>query len=157
MATARRRFDKDDLGIAAWEAVLRTRAALVPLMAGDVEEATGLPLSWYDVLLELSSAGGPLRMRELGDRVVLSRTRVSRIVGRMLEEQLLERRPDPADGRATQVSMTPAGRRALHRAAPVYLATIDRYFSNHLGVGEAEAIVTGLGRVLSARNEDDTP
>ncbi len=58
----------------------RAQARLVPLLDREVQAATGLPLNWYDVLLELHSAGGRLTMTEVADRVVLSRTRVSRLV-----------------------------------------------------------------------------
>jgi hypothetical protein len=71
----------DVLGVTTWSVFLRTHAALVRTIEREVEEATGLPLSWYDVLLELNAAEkGRLRMQELAARVLLSRTRVSRLV-----------------------------------------------------------------------------
>ncbi len=133
---------------AAWAALLRAHAALVPRIAREVEEATGLPLSWYDVLLELD--GGALRMQELGERVVLSRSRVSRVVDEMVDAGLVEKRPDPEDGRATLAVPTPAGRRARRRAAPAYLAAIERHFAAHLGPDEAAVIAAGLRRAAAA-------
>ena len=142
----------DSPGIEAWELVLRTHAALVPELGRRVEEATGLPLSWYDVLLELNRAPGRrLRMSELGERVVLSRTRVSRIAASMADAGLLEQRPDPEDGRATLATLTPKGRAALRRAAPTYLSGIDQLFSSRLTAAEAKSIVTALDRVLKSR------
>lgn len=137
-------------GTEAWELVLRTHGALVPELGRRVEEATGLPLSWYDVLLELNRAPKRrLRMTDLGELVVLSRTRVSRIASSMADAGLLEQHPHPDDGRATLAALTPKGRAALRRAAPIYLSAIDALFSSRMTPGENQAIVTALRRVLS--------
>ncbi len=137
-----------DEAVAAWAALLRAHAALVPVVAAEVETATGLPLSWYDVLLELD--GGPLRMQELGERVVLSRSRVSRVVDEMAEAGLVAKGPDPDDGRATLAAMTAAGRRAFRRAAPAYVRAIDRHFGAHLTERQARAVAAGLAAAVSA-------
>lgn len=138
-------------GTEAWELLLRAHAALVPELARQVEEATGLALSWYDVLLELNRAPAKtLRMTELGERVVLSRTRVSRIVARMADAGMVEQHPDPDDGRSTLATLTATGRDALRKASPTYLAGIDRLFSARLTAAETRNIVTGLRRVLES-------
>lgn len=133
--------------------LLRTHAALVPTLSRQVEEASGVSLSWYDVLLELSRAPDHrLRMTELGERVVLSRTRVSRIVDEMVRIGLVIKQADPDDGRASHTLLTPKGRAALRRAAPHYLRGIKRHFGSHLTPDELEAITRGLGRVLEAES-----
>lgn len=144
-------------GVAAWEAVLRVHATLVPRLAAAVEAATGLSLAWYDVLYELNLvAGRTLRMQDLGNRVVLSRTRVSRIVDGMAAAGMVEKTPDPDDGRATLAVMTPTGRRALRRAAPVYLRAIDEHFTSHLTDREVQEIRLGLARVVGAAQSSPT-
>jgi DNA-binding MarR family transcriptional regulator len=96
-------------------------------MAKDLRAAGQVSLSWYDVLLELNAAPGRrLRMTELGERTVLSRTRVSRVVGELAAAGLAERQPDAADGRSSFAALTPAGRTALRRAWPVYQNAIRR-------------------------------
>lgn len=147
---ARTTTRSDTPGTLAWEALLRVRAELVPVLAARVEEATGLPLAWYDALLELERASTDLRVGDLAERVVLSRTRVSRVVAAMIEAGLVQSAPDARDGRAVRISITVRGRRALRGAAPVYLAAIEEHFTDHLGAGEAESIATGLGRVLKS-------
>lgn len=138
--------------MAAWAALLRVHAALVRTFEQEVEGATGLPLSWYDVLLELNQASGRrLRMQELGERVVLSRSRVSRVVEDMVAAELVAKEPDPTDARATLATLTATGRRALRRAAPVYLAGISRDFTAHLAPKQLDAIRTGLERVLDSQ------
>lgn len=141
----------DDLGVTTWSVLLRTHAALVRTIEREVEEATGLPLSWYDVLLELNAAEkGRLRMQELAARVVLSRTRVSRLVDDIEEAGMVDRQPDPDDGRATLAAITHLGRKELFRAAPVYLRRIEDHFAAHLTRQQLRAIHDGLEQVLAA-------
>jgi DNA-binding MarR family transcriptional regulator len=104
----------------AWAALLRVHALLVPEFDREMHAASGLPLTWYDVLLELQWAGEPLRMTDLGERVVLSRTRVSRIVDELAEAGLVSRETNPEDGRSSFVRMTDDGRAKFRQAAKVY-------------------------------------
>ncbi len=145
----------DDPGVAAWAALLRAHAAVLPVLEREVVERTGLPLSRYDVLLELSSAeGGQLRMQELSGRVVLSRTRVSRLVSEMARDGLIEQLPDPRDGRAVLATMTAAGRKALREAAPTYLQGIQRHFADHLTTAQLRAVAAALERVVAAHDAE---
>ena len=142
--------DDIDLGVAAWAALLRTQAAVVRLLERRVQQTTGLPLSWYDVLLELNAAEGRLRMQQLAERVVLSRTRVSRLVDEMVVAGMVAKGSDPVDGRATLAAITARGRQALREAAPVYLAGIREHFSRHLDHEQLRAVRAGLEQVLAA-------
>lgn len=136
-------------GLRAWAALLRVHAAVVPEIDRNLQAATGLPLAWYDVLLELASAPeSRLTMSELGSRVVLSRTRVSRVVDELERTGLVERKAHATDRRATYAGLTPAGRRRFRSAAPVYLRDIAHYFAGHMNVAELTTIATALERVL---------
>jgi DNA-binding MarR family transcriptional regulator len=141
-------------GVAAWAALIRTHAAVVRRLESDMERTQGMPLTWYDVLLELNAADGRrLRMQELGERAVLSRSRVSRIVDELARAGLVTREPDPADRRGSWAVLTDAGRARLRRAAPGYLDGIARHFADHLTPGERAAIAAGLERVLAAHRD----
>lgn len=145
---------RQDPGIAAWAAFLRTHVTVVRVLEREVAAETGLQLSWYDVLLELDAAAdGRLRMRDLASRVVLSRTRVSRVVDEMLRAGLVAKVPDPTDGRATFAEITDTGRRELRRVAPVYLRGIREHFAQHLTGPQLEAVRDGLEAVLAAHRE----
>ena len=99
---------------AAWRAVLLAQSRALRAIERDLDDAGVISLAWYDVLLELNAAPDRrLRMQELGLRAVLSRTRVSRIVSELESAGLVERVPDPDDGRATFATITTAGRAAL--------------------------------------------
>ncbi len=103
------------------------------------------------MLLELKAVQGQcLRMQELAEQVVLSRSRVSRLVDVLEDEGLVVRQTDPSDARGTQTCLIDKGRRALRRTAPAYLAGIDRYFNRHLSDRERAAIARALDRVVQA-------
>lgn len=136
--------------VAPWRALLMAHSRALRAIEADLQRAGTIPLTWYDVLLTLKVAGGRLRMQDLGDRVVLSRTRVSRLVDELAREGLVCREPDPSDGRAVLAVITPTGRSALRATAPHYLRGIEQHFSRHLDEGERRAITVGLGRVIAA-------
>jgi DNA-binding MarR family transcriptional regulator len=90
----------DDEQVRAWASVLRVHAAVVPRLERELA-AVGMPLSWYDVLLELNTAPDRrLRMTELGARAVLSRERISRVVDELERAGLVRRERNPDDGRS---------------------------------------------------------
>ena len=143
--------EHESAGTAAWGALLKVHAALVPILDRRLQNAVGLPLPWYDVLLELHYAPHRrLSMSDLGDRVAVSRTRVSRIVDEMVGAGLVTRAPHPTDRRSTFAEVTSAGRRRLRAAAPVYLAGIDEYFARHLSTRELTTMAAALERVRAA-------
>ncbi|UWP79327.1 MarR family winged helix-turn-helix transcriptional regulator [Dactylosporangium fulvum] len=136
---------------AAWAGLLKVHAALVPLLDQELQAAHGLPLTWYDVLLELNTAPGrQLTMTELGAVAVVSRSRVSRVVDELVKAGLVERVPNPADRRSAFAKLTPAGRARLKAAAPTYLAGIERHFTSHMTKAEATTVASALGKVLRA-------
>jgi DNA-binding MarR family transcriptional regulator len=144
-------MDPDDAGVAAWAALLRTHAAVLRELERDMERAQGMPMTWYDVLLELNSAPERrLRMQELGERAVVSRSRVSRIVDELVRAGLVVREQDPADRRGSWAVLTPAGRERLRAAAPGYLDGIAKHFADHLTAEERDTIAAALQRVLAA-------
>jgi DNA-binding MarR family transcriptional regulator len=143
--TSRRRLAAD-----AWGALLQTHAALVPQLDRAVREDSGLPLAWYDVLLELAAADdGRLRMSDLAHRVVLSRTRISRVVDELTVAGLVAREQNPADGRSAFAVLTPQGRARFEQAAPGYLDQIERRFAAGLTDDELRTIARALRRTTT--------
>ena len=139
-----------DAGVAAWAALLRVHATLLPLLDQELQTAHGLPLTWYDVLLELNSTPERrLTMGELGSAAVVSRSRVSRVVDELVKAGLVEREANPADRRSAYAAITPAGRRRLRAAAPTYLAGIQRLFTAHMSERDARVVAQALGKVLA--------
>ena len=133
----------------AWGALLQVHAAVVPVLDRRLQDEVGLPLSWYDVLLELAAAPERrLRMTDLSHRVVLSRTRVSRLVDELRRSGLVDRQGNPADARSAYAVLTPAGLARYREAAPVYLAGIEEEFAGYLRNDELESLATALQKVL---------
>jgi len=140
----------DDPAVDAWRGLLVAHSRLVPAVEADLRAAGPVPLSWYDVLLELNAAPDRrLRMSELGQRTVLSRTRVSRVVDELAAAGLAERQPDQADGRSSFAALTPAGREALRRAWPVY-----RQLTARLSPRQCRELAALLGLVIATDDLD---
>jgi len=145
------RLEPKALGLHGWGALLRTHAALVPILDRELQAAVGMPLAWYDVLLELANAPDrQLQMSDLGERVTLSRTRVSRLVDEMQRAGYVEKQAHPSDRRSIYATMTSIGRKQFRAAAPVYARGIHEHFVSHLRPSEITAIATGLQRVARA-------
>ena len=133
----------------AWRSFLTAHAAVIDALGKDLESAVGLPLTWYEVLLYLrESDEGRLRMHELAESLLLSRSAATRFVDRMEAAGLVSRESCVTDGRGTFVVMTDHGRDVFRRAAPVHLAGIDRYFAGNITTQEAIEMVESFGRVL---------
>src|SRR5438046_9554315 len=122
--------DRKHLSTSAWGALLQVHAAVVPVLDQKLLAEVGMPLRFYDVLLELAAAPErKLRMSDLADRVVLSRTRVSRLVEEMVSAGLVVREQNPEDGRSAYAALTELGLRRYRQAAPIYLAGIEEHFA----------------------------
>lgn len=132
---------------AAWEGFLQSQARLMQRLGHELEEAGKIPLSTYDVLAQLAENGGKLRLRDLVDRVVLSQPGLSRKVARLEQEGLVERLPDPTDGRGVVVKLTRSGRAALRSAAVVHIAGVERVFTDRISDDEAQVLAQVFARL----------
>jgi DNA-binding MarR family transcriptional regulator len=143
-----------DERVNAWRGLLKAHAEVLRAIEADLRRTGAISLAWYDVLLELNAAPDRrLRMADLASRVVLSRTRVSRIVDDLARAGLVERSPDPVDRRGAYATLTPEGRKAFKHAAPLYLDAIDRHFTTLLSDRERTTIAAALDR-LAAHHRD---
>src|SRR4051794_14763670 len=133
----------------SWGAMLSLHAALVPAIDRRLRREGGLPLVWYDVLLELAHGDDRrLRMSALADRVVLSRTRVSRIVDELVAEGLVVRQANLDDARSAYAALTDEGERRFRTTAPKYLAAIEEMFAATLSDDDLAQLGTLLRRIL---------
>src|SRR5438445_5169936 len=108
-------------GLQAWDALLRAHATLLRQLETDLENKTGLGLADFDVLAQLAIAGGSLRMTELANRALISRSGMTRRVTRLLHEGLVRRAHADADARGVVVQLTHSGLDRLTVAAPVHM------------------------------------
>src|SRR5207302_8637115 len=106
-------------GFEAWRSLLRAHATLMRRLDTDLERETGLSLADYDVLAQLAAAHGELRMTELANRALISRSGMSRRVARLVDEGLLRRDRAGSDARGIVVALTDAGEARLAETVPV--------------------------------------
>ncbi|HEU0113636.1 MAG TPA: MarR family transcriptional regulator [Thermomicrobiales bacterium] len=144
--------EPDETRLAAWRALLNAQAAAVGAIERDLAAAGHIPLLWYDVLVALSEAPDErLRMHELAERVVLSRSGLTRLVDRLEGAGLLCRAACPGDRRGAFAVLTAAGRAALARTWPAYARGIDEHFARYLTLEAATAVATALAPVSVAK------
>src|SRR5947208_10931297 len=123
-----------DWRVGVWRSFLRAHAGVIRELERELAAEAGLPLAWYDVLLQLAEAPGRrLRMAELADRVLLSRSGLTRLVDRLQAEQLVRREPSPDDARGMYTVLLPAGIDRLRQAVPGHLAAIQQHFLSRFG------------------------
>ena len=148
----------DPAQLAAWRRLLEAHATVTELLEHELVAERGLPLSRYDVLLNLAEApGGRLRMQELSASVLLSKSGLSRLVDRMVEAGLVRRERCEDDRRGWFAVLTDQGRSALRRAAPVHLRGIHEHFTRHLSPEEVEVLTAALSRVVAAASAATEP
>lgn len=115
--------------LAAWRGFLRVHAALRKELDAELEGAHGLPLSSYEVLINLYHAPDQrLRMADLADRALLSRSGMTRLVDRLERQGLLKRDTCTADARGCFAVLTPAGSDLLDTARPTHLDGVRKRF-----------------------------
>lgn len=140
----------DDEKVAAWRAFLHAHLVLTDVLERELAGATGLPLTWYDVLVNLHAAGGRLRMQELANAVVLSKSGLTRVVDRMAAAGYVCREPAEGDRRGLLAVLTDEGRTALEAAAPVHVQGIAEHFGRYVSDEEAAVVLDVFERLRLA-------
>jgi DNA-binding MarR family transcriptional regulator len=136
----------DDPGIEAWVRFLQAHAAVTRRLEAELRSECAISLAEYETLLHLAQAEeGSLRMSDLADRLLLSRSGVTRLVDRLEASGDVERRTCPSDARGSLAHLTVAGRVRLRAAAPVHLRVVREHFIDVIPASE----IGPLGRTLS--------
>ena len=140
---------RHDPRISAWRTFLETHARVVRELEQELQAEADLPLTHYDVLVQLSGADARrLRMSELADRLLLSRSGVTRLVDRLVADGLVERVSCDSDRRGAWASLTDAGYQRLRSAAPVHLRGVAAHFLDRLTPDELRQLDGLLRRVV---------
>jgi DNA-binding MarR family transcriptional regulator len=141
-----------DLELDAWRGFLRTYTTLVRELDDQLTERHGLPLSSYDVLVQLDEAPeGRLRMSALADAVLLSRSGLSRLVTRLERQGLIERAECENDARGSFAAITDQGRERLNEARVTHRAGVRERFFDRLGEREQRQLAKVWSRLLDPR------
>ncbi len=131
-----------------WRLFLRAHAQVMRKLEADLIREHSLPLASYDVLVQLVEAPGyKLRMTELADRVLLSRSGLTRLVDRLQREGLVDREACESDARGLFACLTEAGLTRLREASPTHLRGIEEYAIGRLTPEQLHALADALGRL----------
>jgi len=141
----------DPQQLKAWRLFLTAHAKLINKIDAQLQAANQIALHWYDVLIELYEAPQHrLRMSELAERVVLSRSGLTRLVDRLEKQGFIERQLDPDDRRSFYAHITEEGIEAVRAAWPVYAQGIQAYFGHYLSKGDSTVFIKVLNNILGA-------
>ncbi|MEU4507915.1 MarR family transcriptional regulator [Nonomuraea wenchangensis] len=137
--------------LAVWRTLQRAQVRITRRLEAELLVAHDLPLASYEVLMQLAEADERrLRMNDLADRVLLSRSGLTRLIDRLQRDGLVTREACPDDARGLFAVLTDAGAGRLGEATPTYLRGIRSQFLDMLGSGEIGQIRAMLGRLDGA-------
>ena len=140
----------------AWEALLTAHAALMKQFAAE-DTWDEVTMREYDVLYTLSKGPGPLRLSDLNRHVLLSQPALSRLVDRLAERGLVERRTDPADGRGVRLSLTAAGRARQRQIGRRHARGVAGAMTAGLTRGELAQLETLCRKLAWANDKREVP
>ena len=140
----------DPLRNSAWRSLLTAHSKLLDRIAAKLSQAELPPLEWYDVLLTLKeSPDYSLRLSELADKVLLSRSNLTRLVDRLEKANFLYRKSCTNDRRGTYAVLTESGLAMQQSMWIVYAEGISEYFASHISDDEARVLQQICDRLLS--------
>ena len=143
-----------DPRMASWRTFLQAHARLTRRLDDELRAAHGLSLGEYDALVQLASAPSRrLRMSVLADRVLLSRSGITRLVDRLVADGMVERSTCVTDARGAEAALTRAGLDRLRGASATHLDGVRRYFLEAIDSADQHAIERGLGRVIDGLDD----
>lgn len=136
--------------LAAWGGFLAVHTRLMRRLDAELVAEHGMPLVEYEVLFKLQQGGGALRMSELAEVAMLSRSGLTRIVDVLEAQRLVRRAADPGDGRVVVATLTDTGRGRLQAARRSHSANVRRLFLDPLD-GPQKAALAASWSAVQAR------
>ena len=133
--------------LGAWRLYFESALALIDVLDAELERDAGMPLRWYDALVHLEETPDGLRMNELAERILYSKSGFTRVVDRLEEAGLVQRvRPDN-DRRSILVVLTDEGRTAMEQARRHHRHAIEQHFSRHLSDTDIKTLTRSLEKL----------
>ena len=131
----------------AWRLYFESALALIDVLDSELERDAGIPMRWYDALVHLEETPDGLRMNELAERILYSKSGFTRVVDRLEEAGLVRRVRPENDRRSILVVLTDQGAATLDLARRHHRDGIARHFSDHLSDTDVKALSRALERV----------
>lgn len=137
--------------VKSWHTFLQVHSRVLSALADEMQAEQDIPLTWYYVLFHLNNdPRGGLRLQELATAIDLSQSGLTRLLDRMAEAHLVERRPCPSDRRGAYAIITPVGKAKLEIATLTYLRGIDEHFMQHLSEDDVDALDRAFNTILTS-------
>jgi len=135
---------------------LETHTDLISRIEHEFRSHTPIELQQYDVMFHVLEADGGLRMTDLANAVLLTKSGLTSLVDRMEKAALVERRPDPVDRRVTRIHLTSMGEEKLALASRHHRDVVRRIWTSRMSEDEAALIVDVLSRVRAGLSDADS-
>lgn len=137
-----------DARIEPWRAFLQAHARITRRLDEELRAEHDLSLAEYDALLTIANAPERrIRMRQLADRVILSKSGVTRLIDRLVLDGLVQRDACLSDARGAEAVLTPTGLDRLRRASRTHLRGVDAHFLGALDAADLAAIQRAMQAV----------
>jgi MarR family transcriptional regulator, 2-MHQ and catechol-resistance regulon repressor len=137
----------DDVRIQTFGVFLEALTRLNQRFDRSLRERVGISIAWFEALLRIERSGGHMTMGSLADQIALTSGGVTRLVDRLVEEELVERQACATDRRVLYVALTEAGRDKLSVAVDVHLADLDAQLMSRISEEERRMLVTVMERL----------
>jgi DNA-binding MarR family transcriptional regulator len=131
----------------AWRLFFESALALSDVLEVELKRDAGLPLPWYDAMVQLEEAPDGLRMNELADRILYSKSSLTRVIDRMEEAGLVRRVRPETDRRSIFVFLTDQGRETMEHARRHHRHGIEQHFARHLADSDVKALVRAFEKI----------
>ena len=131
----------------AWQLFFESALTLLDRLDRDTERDTGIPIQWYDVLIHLEQSPDGLRMNELADKILYSKSGLTRVVDRMENAGLVRRYRPETDRRSIFVLPTPRGREVMEDARHRHHDWIEQNFSRQLADSDIKALTRAFEKL----------
>ena len=131
----------------AWRLYFESALALADILDAELERDAGIPLRWYDALVHLEESPDGLRMNELAERILYSKSGFTRVVDRMEDEGLVLRVRPENDRRSILVQLTDKGRTMIDHARRHHRHAIEQHFARHLTDSDVKTLTRALEKI----------
>jgi DNA-binding MarR family transcriptional regulator len=131
----------------AWRLYFESALALLDVLDAELERDAGIQLRWYDALVHLEESPDGLRMNELAERILYSKSGFTRVVDRLEAAGLVRRVVPNNDRRSILVVLTEQGRAMIDHARRHHRHAIEQHFSRHLTDADIKALTRALDKV----------
>jgi DNA-binding MarR family transcriptional regulator len=134
-------------GLRAWRLFFESALALLDVLDAELEQEVGIPMRWYDILVQLEETPEGIPMNALAERILYSKSGFTRVVDRLEEAGFVRRIRPENDRRSILVVLTDEGRTMMEQARRHHRQAIEQHFSRHLTDADINALTRALEKI----------